>query len=103
MLYDEQSRILFSGGLFGGITFTLSLFATPHHLEGIRIWHQMYIPGQQSLQEAIKIVRALEPPPKMIAPQHRALLKEDMIPMVLDKLSALPVGADLPQATAIYR
>lgn len=101
MLYDEQRRILFSGGLFGGITFTLPLFATPQHWEGIRIWHQMYIPSQQSLQQAIKIVRDLQPPPKMIAPQHGAMLKDDMIPMVLDKLSALPVGVELPQGTEI--
>ncbi len=101
MLYDEQSRILFSGGLFGGITFTLSLFATSQHWEGIRIWHQMYIPNQQWLQQAIKIVRDLQPPPKMIAPQHGAILKEDMIPVVLDKLSTLPVGVDIPQATEI--
>lgn len=101
MLYDEQSRILFSGGLFGGVTFTSALFATPDHWEGIRMWHQMYIPTQQALQQAIKIVRALKPPPNMIAPQHGAILQEDLIPTVLDKLSALPVGVDLTQATAI--
>jgi hypothetical protein len=37
----------------------------------------------------------------MIAPQYGAILKGDMIPMVLDKLSAVPVGADIPQATDI--
>jgi flavorubredoxin len=101
MLYDEQSRILFSGELFGGITFTPSLFATSEHWEGIRMWHQMYIPTQQALQRAIKIVRALKPPPDMIAPQHGAILQGDLIATVLDKLSALPVGVDLTQATAI--
>jgi glyoxylase-like metal-dependent hydrolase (beta-lactamase superfamily II) len=101
MLYDEQNRILFSGGLFGGIMFTLSLFATPEHWEGIRMWHQMYIPSPKSLQNAIKLVRNLQPAPKIIAPQYGAILKGDMIPMVLDKLSAVPVGADLPQATDI--
>ena len=101
MLYDEQNRILFSGGLFGGITFTLSLFATPQHWEGIRMWHQMYIPSPKPLQNANKLVRDLQPAPKMIAPQHGAILKGDMIPMVLEKLSTLAVGTDLPQATDI--
>jgi hypothetical protein len=101
MLYDAQNRILFSGGVFGGITFTLSLFATPQHWEGIRIWHQMYIPSQAILQRAIKVVRELDPPPLMIAPQHGAILKEDVIPLVLDKLSTVPVGIEVPRTTAI--
>ena len=101
MAYDEQKRILFSGELFGGITFTSSLFATSQHWEGIRMWHQMYIPTQQALQIAIKIVRDLKPPPNIIAPQHGAILQGDLIPTVLDKLSTLPVGIDLTQATAI--
>ncbi len=101
MLYDEQSRILFSGGLFGGVTFTLSLFATHEHLEGIRIWHQMYIPNKQSLQYAIKLVCNLDPPPRMIAPQHGTILKGDMIKTVLKKLAVLPVGVDITKATEI--
>ena len=101
MLYDAQSRILFSGGVFGGITFTLSLFATPQHWEGIRIWHQMYVPTQQILQRTINVVRALNPPPIMIAPQHGAILKEELISLVLEKLSILPVGIEIPRTTAI--
>lgn len=101
MLYDEQRRVLFSGGLFGGVTFTLSLFATKQHWEGIRMWHQMYIATQKVLQRAIKIIRNLQPPPKMIVPQHGAILKENVIPTVLERLFNLPVGIDLPQATAI--
>lgn len=101
MLYDERNRILFSGGLFGGITFTVSLFATPHDWEGIRMWHQMYIPHQKALQQALALVKSLHPPPLMIAPKYGAILKEDLIPVVLEKLSTLPVGMDLPQATEI--
>ena len=53
------------------------------------------------IQRAIKSVRDLQPPPNMIAPQHGAILQGDLIPTVLDKLSVLPVGIDLTQATAI--
>ncbi|MCP4399187.1 MAG: hypothetical protein GY801_18035 [bacterium] len=101
MLYDEQRRILFSGGLFGGITFSLPLFAVQQHWEGIRIWHQMYIPDKRALQQAIAAVREIDPPPKLIAPQHGGLLRDDMIPFVLGKLSNLSVGLDLPHATEI--
>lgn len=101
MLYDAESRILFSGPLFGGITFTTSLFAVPQHWEGIRMWHQMYIPTREALSRALAIVRKLVPPPRMIAPQHGAILKDDLIPLVMDRLDALPVGVALNQATAI--
>ncbi len=101
MLYDEQSRILFSGGLFGGITFTLSLFATRQDWEGIRIWHQVYISTRTVLQQAIKTVQTIDPPPLMIAPQHGTILQDDMIPYVLNQLSSLPVGIDVPPTTEI--
>ena len=101
MLYDAESRILFSGALFGGITFTTALFAVPQHWEGIRMWHQMYIPTQEVLQRALEVVRKLDPPPRMIAPQHGAILKDDIIPLVMERLATLPVGVALNQATAI--
>jgi flavorubredoxin len=101
MVYDEESRILFSGALFGGITFTTALFAVSQHWEGIRMWHQMYISTQEALRRALTVVRKLDPPPQMIAPQHGAILKDDMIPLVLDRLAELPVGVALNQATAI--
>ncbi len=101
MLYDVESRILFSGALFGGITFTTALFAVSQHWEGIRMWHQMYIPTQEALQRALEIVRNLDPPPRMIAPQHGAILKNDIIPLVMERLATLPVGVALSHATAI--
>jgi glyoxylase-like metal-dependent hydrolase (beta-lactamase superfamily II) len=101
MIYDAESRILFSGALFGGITFTTALFAVPQHWEGIRIWHQMYIPTNSVLQRALGIVRDLHPPPRLIAPQHGAILKDDMIPLVMERLANLPVGVAQTHATAI--
>ena len=65
------------------------------------MWHQMYIPTKDALERAINSVHALDPPPQMIAPQHGAILKDDIIPLVLDRLSKLPVGFELNQATAI--
>jgi glyoxylase-like metal-dependent hydrolase (beta-lactamase superfamily II) len=101
MLYDVESRILFSGALFGGLTFTTALFADAQHWEGIRMWHQMYIPAQEGLRRALELVRHLDPPPRLIAPQHGAMLKGDMIPLVMERLDKLPVGLAVSQATAI--
>ena len=37
----------------------------------------------------------------MIAPQHGTILQNDMIPFVLDHLSTLPVGIDVPPTTEV--
>ena len=65
------------------------------------MWHQMYISTKEALQRAIDLVRELDPPPRFIAPQHGAVLKDDIIPLILERLSALPVGLELHQVTAI--
>lgn len=95
MLYDEESRILFSGDLFGGLTYSSGLFATPVNWHGIRTFHQIYMPSQKAIQRTIDEVRALSPKPEIIAPQHGAMIKGGLIDSFLDQLYELPVGLDM--------
>ncbi len=101
MLYDETSRILFSGDLFGGLSFEQRLFAEPEDWEGIRIFHQIYMPSQGVIRMAIDKIRKLKPAPRMIAPQHGSIIQEDLLDEFLDKLYDLPVGLDLLQPTIL--
>lgn len=101
MLYDEESRILFSGDLFGGLTFSPELFATPEHWDGIRIFHQIYMPSREALRLAIDRIKRLKPAPKMIAPQHGAILQGEVLQKFMEKLYALPVGLDLISPTVL--
>jgi glyoxylase-like metal-dependent hydrolase (beta-lactamase superfamily II) len=101
MLYDEESRILFSGDLFGGLTFAPDLFATSENWDGMRIFHQIYMPSREALRIAIDRIRQLQPAPKMIAPQHGAIIRGDLIKEFLDKMYELPVGLDLIKPTAV--
>lgn len=98
MLYDEESRILFSGDLFGGLTYSQGLYATSVNWHGIRLFHQIYMPSQQAIRFAVDAIRNLDPQPEIIAPQHGALIRGDLINEFMEKLYELPVGLDLFQA-----
>jgi flavorubredoxin len=101
MIYDETSRILFSGDLFGGLSFNQELFATSNDWDAIRIFHQIYMPSQGVIRLAIDKIRKLNPFPVMIAPQHGSIIRGELIEEFLDKMYDLPVGLDLLQPTII--
>ncbi len=98
MLYDEESRILFTGDVLGGITQTSGLFATEENWHGIRTFHQLYMPSQDALRSALDAIRNLDPKPLIIAPQHGALIKGDLIDTLIDRLYDLPVGWEVLSA-----
>ncbi|PIE29350.1 MBL fold hydrolase [candidate division KSB3 bacterium] len=101
MLYDETSRILFSGDLFGGLSFDQGLYATKDNWEGIRIFHQIYMPSQNAIRAAVDKIRSLKPAPLMIAPQHGSVIKGELIQLFLERMYDLPVGLDLLKPTLI--
>lgn len=96
-LYDRDSRILFSGDLFGCLNAPgdVRLYANSSDWNGIKTYHQMYMPANRALKLAIDKIRNLDPKPIMIAPQHGAIIKEDLIDEILEKLYLLQVGTDL--------
>lgn len=94
MLYDLNSRILFSGDFFGGIAAT-QLFATRANWAGIKAFHQLYMPSNDAIRLAIRRIRELDPAPLMIAPQHGAIIQAEDIPFFLDQMENLQVGLDI--------
>ncbi len=95
MLYDPESRILFTGDLFGGLSYHPGFYATEKSWDGIKTFHQIYMPSRDALQLAVKTIRALNPAPLMIAPQHGGIIQGELIEYFLDKVSSLDVGLDL--------
>ena len=95
MLYDLESRILFTGDLFGGLSYHQDLFADERHWDGVKTFHQIYMPSQEALRTAVDAIRALDPAPLLIAPQHGSLITGKWIDVFLDRVAALPVGLDL--------
>jgi serine/threonine-protein kinase len=99
MLYDPQSRILFSGDLFGGARAS-DMLATDRSWPGVEMFHQVYMPSRRALALAVGAIRKLDPQPVLIAPQHGALVSGDDVPRMLDRIEQLEVGLDLLEASA---
>ncbi|MCA9720246.1 MAG: hypothetical protein H6713_31245 [Myxococcales bacterium] len=97
MLYDPQTRVLFSGDLFGGLSprGVTSLWATEEDWSGMRAFHQLYMPSNKALQMAIETIRALDPPVETIAPQHGRVIRGPLVEEFMQRIAALPVGLDL--------
>jgi len=98
MTYDLQTRILFTGDLFGGISEAgriRSLFAEEQDWDGIRAFHQIYMPSNNALRYAVDQIKKLDPPPLMIAPQHGNILHGEIMEQFLNRVYNLDVGSDL--------
>lgn len=97
MLYDPETRVLFTGDLFGGLTplDARGLWADESDWAGMRAFHQTYMPTNRVLARAMETIKALEPAVEIIAPQHGRLLRGEFIPLFMERLSRLPVGLDV--------
>ncbi|MDI1444505.1 protein kinase [Polyangium sp. 6x1] len=97
MLYDPETRVLFTGDLFGGLTpiEARGLWADESDWAGIRAFHQTYMPTNRVLTRAMDAIRALDPPVEIIAPQHGRLLRGPLLHRYIERLARLPVGLDI--------
>lgn len=96
MMYDPETRVLFSGDLFGGLTDlnASGLFADDSDWRGVRAFHQLYMPSNKAIRVALDAIAAL-PDVEMIAPQHGRIIPRELIPWYMEKLERLPVGLDI--------
>lgn len=94
MLYDLESRILFTGDFMGGIAAT-GLEATEANWAGIKAFHQLYMPSNEAIRKAVQKIRELDPPPLMLAPQHGGIIQGALIDEFLSRMEELPVGLDI--------
>ncbi|MFO0659958.1 MAG: hypothetical protein U0165_09035 [Polyangiaceae bacterium] len=97
MLYDPQTRVLFSGDLFGGLTpeDAKGLDADLSDWAGMRAFHQLYMPATAALARAVDAIRRLDPPVEIIAPQHGRIIRGDLVREYMSRIEKLPVGLDV--------
>lgn len=95
MLYDRETRVLYTGDLFGGISYVKDFYVDERHWEGIKTYHEIYMPAQEAIKLAIHKIRALDPPPLILAPQHGSVITGQWVNYYLERLESLPVGIDL--------
>jgi flavorubredoxin len=94
-LYDAEQSVLFSGDLFGGLTNTPDLYADESYWEGVKTFHQIYMPVNIALKKAVTDFRSMAPEMKMIAPQHGKIIRQDLLSFYMTRLEKLQVGLDL--------
>jgi glyoxylase-like metal-dependent hydrolase (beta-lactamase superfamily II) len=97
MLYDVQTRVLFTGDLFGGLTDANAkgIWAEESDWAGIRAFHQIYMPVNAALARTVAAIRKLTPAVEMIAPQHGRVIKGPLVAQFLDRMERLQVGLDI--------
>ncbi|WP_164002099.1 hypothetical protein [Pyxidicoccus caerfyrddinensis] len=97
MLYDLQTRVLFTGDLFGGLTDSNAkgLWADESDWSGIRAFHQIYMPVNAALVRAVAAIRKLTPAVEMIAPQHGRIIRGPLVQQFLERMERLQVGLDI--------
>ncbi|MGB9857710.1 MAG: MBL fold metallo-hydrolase [Dictyoglomaceae bacterium] len=96
MLYYPTKRVLFSGDLMGGVITKKKddIYANEDSWEGIKIFHQIYIPSKEALKFAVDRIGRLDPLPEIILPQHGDLIKGNLILEFLKRLNDLEVGLE---------
>ena len=95
--YDEKSGILFSSDI-GAAAFSKDewyLFVEDFddHLRHMEGFHRRYMSSTKALRAWVKHVRKLRP--KVIAPQHGAIFRDEHVGKFLDWLESLEVGIDV--------
>jgi len=97
MLYDPQTRVLFTGDLFGGLTDANArgLWAEESDWAGIRAFHQIYMPVNAALARTVAAIRKLTPAVELIAPQHGRVIRGPLVHQFLERMERLQVGLDI--------
>lgn len=97
MLYDLESRVLFSGDFMGGVNTRKGdgVDATENSWDGIKLFHQLYMPSSKAVRKTVERISMLNPFPEVIAPQHGDVIRGSLVAEFLDRMSRLEVGIDL--------
>ncbi len=98
MIYDKQSRVLFSGWLFSSvIDFHQAnrFYALEEDWEAVRKFHQSNIPTGAILKYAVEQIKKLTPSPLIIAPQFGLIWRGLTVTQFLERIYYLETGIDL--------
>lgn len=98
MTYDAESATLFSGDLFGSINSSQELFADSNYLDGMRSFHEHYMPSHAILAPVMDSILPLKI--DRIASQHGQIIAKDTRNYILE-LRNLKCGTYLGNTEAI--
>ena len=88
--YEPNSKILFSGDIFGGIEESWEFFAGDNYFEKAKQFHAEYMPSRDIFNYALSKIEALDI--NLIAPQHGSIIKKEKIAPLIKQMKALECG-----------
>lgn len=74
--YDKQAKFLLSSDLFGAFSPEWSLYAGKDYMEGMKTYHEHYMPSHEVLAPVMRILAGLDI--AAILPQHGSIINEDI-------------------------
>ncbi len=97
MVYDLESRVLFSGDFLGGLSTRKGdgFLADETSWPGISLFHQIYMPTERAIRATIDQIAMLHPAPLAIAPQHGDVIAGELVGEFAARLANLEVAVDL--------
>ncbi len=93
MTYDTQTKILFTGDVFGGTSEEWTLFAGENYERNVIDFSQVYFPSGDVLRKNLAKIETLDI--SMIAPQHGSIISRDEAPRYIELLKNLECGIDI--------
>ncbi|WP_332447779.1 diguanylate cyclase [Sphaerochaeta sp.] len=89
MSYLPQVQALMTGDVFGSITADWHLYAGESYLDGMKAFHEVYMPSHEILSSAMESLQSY--PLRLICPQHGSIINKNL-EMYIDTLKTLSCG-----------
>ncbi len=93
MTYDTKTKILFSGDIFGGLSFDWHLYANEDYFEAMNAFMEHYMPSKEIVNMNLKRIENLEI--SMICPQHGSIIPGDRVKDAIEEMKNLECGSYL--------
>lgn len=74
--WDETARVLFSSDIFGSINAGPAFYADESYIEGMKAFHEHYMPSHEILKAAMDSIMPLDI--AVIAPQHGRVIRDNI-------------------------
>lgn len=88
--YEPNSKVLFSGDIFGGIEESWDFYADESYFEKAKLFHQEYMPSKDIFNYALGKIEKLDI--ELIAPQHGSIIEKRYVPKLIEDMKNLDCG-----------
>jgi len=88
--YEQKTKTLFSGDIFGGLEESWDFFAGDDYFEKAKQFHAEYMPSRDIFNYALSKIETLDM--DLIAPQHGSIIQKERIAPLITQMKALECG-----------